>query len=84
MGPLSSRVRRLEGELLDDQFVGDEPHEVAVNLPPSRASKACTWPVMPSGTRHRAIASGSSSAQYAAARGARITQDTRVVYTTRP
>jgi hypothetical protein len=40
------------------------------NEPPSRASNACTWLVMPAGTIHIATARASSSARYTLARGA--------------
>ena len=40
------------------------------NAPPSRASNACTWLVMPVGTTQVATDRGSRSARYTTARGA--------------
>ena len=51
------------------------------NVPPSRASNAWTWLVIPSGTIHCWTASASSRARYTAARGARMCRDNRVTPT---
>jgi hypothetical protein len=51
------------------------------NEPPSRASNACTWLVIPVGTFQVATARGSRSARYTIARGALTRRPMRVELT---
>jgi len=49
------------------------------NMPPSRASKTCTWPLILCGASHATIETGSRKARLAAPRGALIIFETRVL-----
>ena len=65
----ASRVRRAQSECRRHGAGPEEPLAASSyvndmrNVPPSHASNACTWLVMPVGTFHFAIAVGSRSAR---------------------